>query len=216
VNSEKTPIFHLNEEVFVEPTAGSRGFHTQIIGLKPHRCLILEHPFNGPEVQALKASDAIWVRCFQETVSRFKTQILGILEDPLPCLFVSYPEVFEEYNLRASSRKKIFLRGRFIDSQHGHPDPSNEGYILDISDSGCLMWGDFVHLVDKEILLSFRVPWTGERIDAKARVVRCEVTEKGIRSGLQFVDLDLEAQEHLRKFISSLKDEEIHHLIKSP
>jgi hypothetical protein len=122
---------------------------------------------------------------------------------------VEFPTAVEEINLRESERKKIFIRATFLDSQDRQGEHSWEGYILDISDSGCLMWGDFVHLVDRDIFLSFRVPWTGEKIQVKARVVRCEVTEQGIQSGIQFVDVNAETQERLNQFIKSLENDRI-------
>jgi c-di-GMP-binding flagellar brake protein YcgR len=213
---DEGPAFHVNEEVYVEPTEGSPGFHTHIIGFKPHLCLILEHPFKDSSAHPLRPNEFLWIRCLQSTMFRFKSRLLRIIDDPVPLLLLSYPNAVEEINLRETERKKIFLRGTFFDLQDRQNDRSWEGYILDISDSGCLMWGDFVHLVDRDILLTFRIPWTGETIQAKARVVRCEVTDKGIRSGLRFIDVDPETQQRLHEFIGSLKDDRLSQIVVQP
>ncbi len=209
---DKGLLLHLHEEVYVEPTAGSSGFHTFVVGLKPGQCVLLEHPFKESDVHPIKVGDILWVRCFQHAVFRFKARILRIIKDPIPLIFLEFPKTVEEINLRASDRKKIFIKGTFLDLQNRAPDRSCEGYILDISESGCLMWGDFVHLVDRDILLTFRVPWTGEQIQAKARVIRCEVTDKGIRSGLKFIEVKPEAEHRLRDFIETLKENHLHRM----
>jgi len=213
---QQGPCFQVEEEVYVEPTAGSPGFHSHVVGFKVSHCLILEHPFTDSGAYQIRINDLLWIRCFRNKVIRFKVKVLYILKTPLPLLFLEYPRTVEEINLRESDRKKVFLKGTFLDLRDRKPDRSWEGYILDISDSGCLMWGDFVHLVDRDVLLSFRVPWTGENIRAKARVIRCEVTEKGIRSGLKFIELDEETRCRLQGLLKSLEDQGLKTIVSEP
>jgi len=213
MKEDRLPLFELNEEVYIEPTAASPGFHAKVVGLKAKSFLILECPIGQSGVNQIRAGDSIWVRCFENAVFRFKGKVLRVLKEPAALMFMEYPASIEEINLRTSERKKIFIRGSFLDLQERGKKRQWEGYILDISDSGCLMWGDFVHLVDKDILLSFTIPWTGERIQAKARVVRCEVTDKGIRSGLKFIDVDPETHKRLMGFISTLREDELSKIV---
>jgi c-di-GMP-binding flagellar brake protein YcgR len=200
------PRFQIQEQVYVEPTASSPGFHTIVLGLKVSHCLILEHPFEGMGAHRLKAGDVLWIRCFKEKVVRFRARVLRVLREPLPMLIVEYPKTVEEIDLRGSERKKVFLRGAFLDLKERRSDRAWEGYILDISETGCLMWGEFVHLVDRDVLLSFRIPWTGELIKAKAKVVRCEVTDKGVRSGLKFLEMDESTKEKIKAFMKVLDE----------
>ena len=213
---QQGPCFQVEEEVYVEPTAGSPGFHTHVVGFKISHCLILEHPFTDSGAHQVRVNDPLWIRCFRKTVLRFRVRVLRILREPIPLLLLEYPKTVEEINLRESDRKKVFLRGSFLDLRDKKSDRSWEGYILNISDSGCLMWGDFVHLVDRDVLLSFRVPWTGEKIQAKARVVRCEVTDKGIRSGLKFIDVDPDTQARLNGLLKSLEEQGRTNIVAEP
>lgn len=214
--SQEGFCFQVEEEVYVEPTAGSPGFHSRVVGFKVSQCLILEYPFTDSGAHQIRINDLLWVRCFRNKVLRFKVKVLYILKIPIALLFLEYPETVEEINLRESDRKKVFLKGTFLDLRDRKPDRSWEGYILNISDSGCLMWGDFVHLVDHEVLLNFRIPWTGEVICAKAKVIRCEVTEKGVRSGLKFIDLDDEARQRLQGLLKSLEDQGLKTMVSKP
>lgn len=205
--------FQVEEEVYVEPTAASPGFHSHVVGFKVSQCLILEHPFTESGAHQIRVNDLLWIRCFRSKVLRFKVKVLHILKSPIPLLFLEYPRTVEEINLRESDRKKVFFKGTFLDLRDKKRDRSWEGYILDISDSGCLMWGDFVHLVDRDVLLNFRVPWTGENISAKARVIRCEVTEKGMRSGLKFIDVDDETRKRLQELLKSLEEQGLKNIV---
>lgn len=205
MDTSAEPRFQVHEQVYVEPTASSPGFHTVVLGFKVSHCLILEHPFEGLGAHRLRPKDVLWIRSFREKVIRFRAKILRVLKDPLPMLIVEYPRTVEEIDFRESDRKKVFLRGAFLDLKERKPDRAWEGYILDISETGCLMWGEFVHLVDRDVLLSFRIPWTGELIKAKARVVRCEVTDRGVRSGLKFLDMDEATREKLKAFMEILE-----------
>lgn len=206
MNLLKEQCFQVGEQVFVEATGNSPGFHTYVVGFKPPLCLILEHPLVDSWAHRLKVNDGVWVRCFRDKLIRFRTRIVRILKEPIPLIFVEYPKTVEHINLRRSERKKVFLKGIFLDLKEKRPDRTWEGYILDISDTGCLMWGDFVHLVDREVLLNFTVPWTRRNIQAKARVVRCEVTEKGMKSGLQFLDLDEDTKKGLQELLQALEE----------
>jgi hypothetical protein len=50
-------------------------------------------------------------------------------------------------------------------------------------------------------------------IKAKAQVVRCEVSKKGIETGIKFTDLDPESQDSIQRYVQSLdvqQDERIH------
>lgn len=207
--------FRLHEEILVEPASGSAGFRTNIVGFKPGEYLIVDSPSSQSPPSELRINDKMRVRCFQHGACRFETRIRHLIQDPTPLLFLDYPHSVEEIDRRGSERKKIFIRGTYLDLLNHKGRRSWEGYILDISDSGCLMWGDFVHLVDREIMLSFQVPWTGEKIQAKARVMRCEVTDKGILSGLKFTAMDSENRGRLDGLISSLKDDQLSRLVNT-
>jgi hypothetical protein len=128
---ESSPKFDLHERVYIEPTACCEGFQTQIVGLEESRWLILKHPFSDSWLHRLRPKDLIW------------------------------GSVVEESNRRGSERKKTFIDCQVCDPRPHHSRHSWEGYILDISKSGCLILGGFVNLLDRDILLSFRLPLIG-------------------------------------------------------
>jgi c-di-GMP-binding flagellar brake protein YcgR len=201
------PVFHLDEEAYVEPTSACPGFHTQVVGAKPPHFLILCYPPAVSDVRPRKVRDLATIQCFQQPAVRFTAGILTIVPDPTPLLITEYPFVVETLERRRGERKKVFIRGEFFATRPNGKKDAKEGYILDISDSGCLVTGDFVHLMDCQVHLNFRVPWSDQLIKAVGRVVRCEVSGSGIRGGIEFVDMDPKAMDQLKGLVKSLQDD---------
>jgi hypothetical protein len=158
---ESSPKFDLHERVYIEPTACCEGFQTQIVGLEESRWLILKHSFSDSWLHRLRPKDLIWGRYFKGAAIRFMTKVINTIENPIPLIFLEYPSVVEESNRRGSERKKTFIDCQVCDPRPHHSRHSWEGYILDISKSGCLILGGFVNLLDRDILLSFRLPLIG-------------------------------------------------------
>jgi c-di-GMP-binding flagellar brake protein YcgR len=162
----------------------------------------------------MEVLDEVCIRCFEPPVCRFHARIIHMVEEP-PLLLLDYPspESFDEIERRAEERKKLFIRTRFLEGPRFTERRSWEGYILDISHSGCLILGESTFLVGQSLFLSFSIPWSGEVIQSDAQVVRSEVTEKGIRSGVKFMALTADNQERLDQFIRSLNTEELSQMV---
>lgn len=209
IAKRKVPIFRLNEAVHVETTAGSTSFSTCIVGVKPDVFLILEHPHTETDAPALRPQDIVGVRCPQNDFLQFTSKVIQVLEDPIPLIFVQYPRFAEGTNQRRDERKMVFIRGEFQKLHSNVPGPFKNGYLLNISESGCLMWSNAVEHLDQEVLLAFRIPWCGTAVRARARVVRCEVTDGGVKSGLEFVELRPEARMEIRQLLQSLDERQL-------
>jgi len=193
--------FSLNAKIFVEPVSGAPGFDTRIIGLKKNRYLLLALPVLPPEVGE---GSKVWAYCSELPIGRFETRILRILSDP-PLLVMNYPAPlnFEVGERRSGKRHKVFIR---VNLQQGKSIESQQGYILNISTTGCLVAGDFSSWLDEVVSFSFRIPGTQEVILGLAKVVRGESGEQGLHWGLEFVDLSQSQLNQLKQFLNSIKD----------
>jgi hypothetical protein len=201
VRKRKIPLFHLDEMMQIEPMSNKEGLSARLVGLKLGHYLILELSNGEFKTPALEPNDAVWVRYPPSMVFRFRSKILNLIHEPTALAVIKYPACIEETNFRRSERKKIFLPSEFLYVQKNGNRRSWEGYILDISDSGCFMWDDSIHVKDCSIWIRFRSPWKGNWIQTKARVVRREITDTGICNGLKFFDMDQETRDHLREFV---------------
>jgi len=200
-------------EVLIESEPGL-DFLAKVVGIKPGHYLIVKPTLERPISSQMKVNDKVQVVCFQPLPLRFRTSVLRINHDP-PSIFLddSSPPVIEDAERRRNERHKVFIEARCKDLDIHKSRCSWKCHILDISESGCLIHGTFSLLVDRDITLCFKNPWTGEDIRAKVRVVRSEATDGGIRSGLQFIELLPEDQKRLYELISLLKNKDSFHRI---
>jgi hypothetical protein len=106
---------------------------------------------------------------------------------------------------RDSAREKILMPVNILFA-NGGGKTLLEGFILDISASGCLILADLSYFVDRNVHLTFRMPWTDQEVQARAKVIRCSASRTGIQSGLQFSQLFPEARMRLLELINWLKD----------
>jgi hypothetical protein len=109
-----------------------------------------------------------------------------------------------------SERKKVLFQGTCQEMDAQKKNRCWDCYILDISRSGCLILGDLSFLSDRTIVpLDFKIPWTGEHLEALTRVVRSEVTDRGIQIGLEFVKLCPENTRRLNDLIKLLSNQDL-------
>jgi c-di-GMP-binding flagellar brake protein YcgR len=207
MEDEMNREFHSDEEVFLDTERSTVRYRTHIIGRKADHYIVVDLSADHRIKSQMEVNDLIWVYCYESPVCRFKTRVRQIFEDP-PLLVLDYPlpRAIEAMEHRRDERSMVFVPVELYPDSTHHKKLPWTGYILDISSSGCQILGDLTAYVDRNVCLSFRIPWTGANIQARARVVRCEATEKEIRSGLKFIDLDPNNQDQLSALIGSLKD----------
>jgi c-di-GMP-binding flagellar brake protein YcgR len=202
--------FTLNEAVYFEKELGSSGFHTRIIGSKAGHYLLLDLLSEHPIVVRLKVNDRVWIHCLRPPACRFETRVLAVIKDnSLLVLRYPPPQAITMIEHRKNERQKVFLPAACHELYDYDKKLVWEGFLLDISESGCLVLGDLSLFFDKKILLSFQIPWTKERIQIKGRVVRCEVTDTEFQSGLRFTDMDADTHKRLEEVIEYLQPEHL-------
>jgi hypothetical protein len=118
-----------------------------------------------------------------------------------------------ERDLRKAKREKIFSKVDIFDLKQEDKKYKIEGYIIDISTDGALIFVDLSHLLDQDVLISFEVPWLSESYRLKARVIRCDISDKGIRSGVQFIDVEESNIQPLKKLIEFIERGDFGYLI---
>jgi len=199
------PVFKLNGEVFIEPGKGIDGFYSKIIGIKEQLYIIIDNPLSREKSDLIPPLTPVWIRYFHEIIYRFKSRILKVIHEPTPLLFVQFPLIVEKIEYRKDGRKKVFIQAYIYDLHQKVRRVAVRGYILDISMTGALILADLTHLIEKDVLLVFRVPWLKGTFNLKARVLRCEASKDGVRSGVQFFDLSNSNLIDLEKMIRSIE-----------
>ncbi len=114
---------------------------------------------------------------------------------------------------RKAKREKIFFKVTIYDLEDEDLKTIIQGYIIDISLIGALIYTDLSRLLGKDVLLVFDVPWLSETFELKAKVIRCDVSEKGMRSGVELFDMSKDSIENLEKLIEFIEKKDFSSLI---
>lgn len=111
-------------------------FKSTLIGIEPDKYLIIDAPVTSPYcsiAQKLFRGNNITVRyLYKGTVFGFQSELIEDIYVPLKLLFVKYPELIAEHNLRSRERLDCFLPVKIkIKSEE------RDGVIIDINEVGC-------------------------------------------------------------------------------
>jgi hypothetical protein len=218
MNTEKKDLyvsnFNLNEEVHIESKLGFSCTNPFIVRIKGDKFFLLGHAFSDHVLDNIRPNDYVWGRYFRHREFRFRSRVLHIIRKLTTLLFLEYPHFVELIDQRSSERKKVFIRGELLSLPQDLSRWSTKGYILDVSETGCQIWGDLLHLLDRDVVLSFQIPWTGNDIETEARVVRCGLKQKGLCSGLMFINMDVVTRNSIRSFLTHLAEDHIVRLLQ--
>ncbi|RPH52100.1 MAG: flagellar brake protein [Desulfobacteraceae bacterium] len=183
-----------------------------LIGMEPDKYLIINAPMAllGYARHKLYIGSKIVVRyLYKGSTFGFKSKLIDGLYEPLKLLFVGYPEVIEEYNLRSGERIdcvipiKIKINNDKID-----------GVIVDINEMGCCcvaIKGDedkelsFVQIDEQATLMCQFPQIEGEHaILGKIRNIRRD--KKQMILGIMFHENDPEIENIIGQYILAIKD----------
>lgn len=183
------------------------------IGMDPGgEYLILKFPYvsgsGGVGIQdKLYTGNQVVVRYLQAgAIFGFQAKLLGVTSAPKKLIFISYPRIIEEHNVRSEKRISCFLPARTkVD------DKENRGAVLDMSRHGCryvvkhskVRKTKDLFQVDGQIELAFQLPgMEGEQsLTGTIRNVRKDGDELSV--GIEFGDVDSEAKARISEFFSA-------------
>jgi hypothetical protein len=212
----QVPKFTLESDVEFDPTSSRPGFRARVVGMKKDSYVILEHSLSDTALQQLPPNQRIWGRSSHGMFFRFRARVIGFLTKPLPLLLLAPPDYFEEVNVRARERRKVFLPAVFSDPTDLARSRVGEGFVLDLSETGCQVSSGIRLPDNRDLQMSFQVPWTKEKFLTKARIIRSELTTEGFRSGVRFLEMDGPTQERLKQLLDFLQEEHLKSVAADP
>lgn len=179
---------------------------TLLVGMVPHHYLIMLSPKGNPSIkQKFFEGNTLLVRYFQEgTIFAFQSSILGTSLDPYAMIFLSYPKIVSNHELRKEKRAScqipvtVGVNGREFGA-----------VMLDVSKGGCRfaimntgLKGDPVE-ADTEIDLTFRLFDDRPDISCKGMVRSISLEEKVYIAGVQFLELPNEVLSTIDYFVDN-------------
>ena len=204
--SGKRMSIELGNQVMIQVDRDETRLRATLVGLETEEYLILRVPGLVQIQKKIQPGREIvgrYAHC--GTVYGFKANILGHVFHPLRLLFLSYPRVVENVNLRKSPRIDCFLPGEATLKGETY-----RGAVTDLSTGGCkflVKQADLSGLpaVVPDEPIKLRIQLIGEsRADVfsgKLRSITMNAAEAKASFGIQFAELDAETQAHLHRCI---------------
>jgi c-di-GMP-binding flagellar brake protein YcgR len=211
-NKGKRIAIELGTQLQVQVNGVDFNFKSNLIGIESNNYLIIDTPVTLPNISIkykFYRGNKIVVRyLYKGTVFGFESELIDIYS-PLRLLFVKYPNVIEQHNLRSQERVDCFFPVK-IKSSNGQID----GTILDISKGGCrcVAKGNakdkelLLIKIDEEITLRCNFPMTeGEQLVlGKVKAVKSDT--KQMTLGIMFHKIEPELQDIIDKYILTIKE----------
>lgn len=183
-------------------------FHTFIRGCKENSYIILDYPLN-PGGTPLNLKELL--RCvvrflFQGKVYGFQSEIQKIARYPYPFIFINYPREIDCINLRKTSRiplriPVVYCREPIASSPAGYPT----GYLLDLSDNGCLLETTEPLETGAAYFLSFELPNQDLIKNLPAQIKRVARKENSYHQGTMFQNTEGPEMAKVQEYLSYLK-----------
>ena len=148
---------------------------SKILGWSPPHFVMLQMPYlNGAPLDISKGVQCVVRYLFDGNLYGFETVVIKLQFDPIPLLFLKYPQNIENVSLRKNKRVPSFIpvkvavtaspdgeqNGDQQEEDSQSPDTSEvyDGTILDISKSGCQLSMKNDLKLNSEISLTFTLP----------------------------------------------------------
>lgn len=195
-NKERRISIEFGTQLQVEIDGVSFNFKSTLIGIEPNRYLIINAPVTlpyGSIKQKFFRGNKIIVRyLYKGTVFGFQSELIEDIYRPLRLLFVKYPEMIEEHNLRSQERIDCFFPVKIKSKSE-----ERDGVILDISNGGCCCVSEktvndeelLPIQIDEEVALKFQFPQIeGEQV-VLGKVKSIKRDKKQITLGIMFHEI---------------------------
>jgi c-di-GMP-binding flagellar brake protein YcgR len=188
------------------------------VGCLPDTCLIIKYPSTQYSIASkLYKGNKVTVRYISGgNALAFQSDLLGVTNEPVRLLFITYPVFIAHQSLRSSKRLACYLPADAIPLKGGVEtveDQTYGGIIADISSTGCSFnmikeTPDQVLpevKVQDRVILHLQLPGIENRIRLAGEVKRTQRDSNRTGLGIEFVDLDEDAKAKILSYISALE-----------
>lgn len=196
-------------QIEVEGVASRLKSHLVGMDLGKYLILDLSHVnlSGGVRHKLFKRNTVVVRYIYSGKVYGFQSYILGATTDPAKLLFVAYPKVVAENNIRKSYRVESHLPARIKANEI-----EVEATLIDISQTGCkcqikqsrLKEAKVTVEVNKEINLLTVLPGIQEELNLTGFVRNLNKDTSEVTFGMEFYELDSQAENSLLHYLSAI------------
>ena len=197
-------LLKVGTKVVLEFIESGQAFESKILDWIEQKSLFIAAPDNAHNFVELKVGARVIVEIHAEEIYRFQSEISDYQISNL--ISLTCPAIIEQGGRRRASRHKVFIKTDISYKKDSLRTSYLQGYMLDLSLTGCSVLVNLSHLLQKEVELTFKIPWTDETIQVDGRVVRFDTDEHGSRSGIQFNRVKDDLLKRLTRCIENLEN----------
>ena len=194
----------LGSDVLFQLEGSKERLKAVLVGMEPSKYIIL----NIPPAPALKemisvGSDMIIRYVFMGNVFAFKATIIGVIYEPIPLTFISYPKSIESLNLRSEKRVECNIPATvFVNHKR------TTGVIVDISFNGvrliCEILENMSIEIGNEVFVEFPLPGVKGEHEFFGKIKNIAKDKNKASLGIQFINLDPTLKNRLRSYLDSI------------
>ena len=194
-------------ELQLEIDGVSPRLQSKVVGMEQDRFLIVKTPsaseIGGISVKLFPGNRVIARYVFSGSVYGFETSIIESVTSPFSLLFLNFPRVINERNIRSNRRIHTALPARI---EAG--DNSKDGTITDISITGCQFEARIgkpesaaFDKVDAEVQLALQLPGMAGELQIAGVLRNVRKDGGSLKLGMSFADLDESAQLQIDSYV---------------
>jgi len=211
-NTGKRIAIELGTELQIKIEGVNFSFKSTFIGIKSDKYLIINVPvtstYGSIKHKYFQGTKIIVRYLYKGTVFGFQSELLEDIYNPLKLLFVKYPEIIENHNLRSHERIDCLLPIKIKIK-----DEEKDGAVLDISIRGCCCVfkgtaNDKELLsvqIDEQIPLMCQFPSIeGEQL-ILGKVKSIKKDKQQIVFGIKFHEIDTKIEDIINQYILAIK-----------
>jgi c-di-GMP-binding flagellar brake protein YcgR len=189
-------------------------FKSHLIGMEPEKYLVIRAPLSTPygsiRHKFFRGNKVVVRYLYKGTVFGFQSELIEDLYAPLKLLFLKYPQIIEEHNLRSSERVSCLLpiRTRFKEGED-----EVDGFITDLSEMGCCsvykrVKGRRLPSVDIEDPLTIlcQFPKVGSEQIIPGRVKTTKNDKDHLSLGIMFTEVDPKLRNIIVQYITAVRE----------
>lgn len=212
LNTGKRILIELGTQLQLEIGGVASRFKSNLVGIEPGEYLIIKTPTaaasDSIKKKLFRGNEIIVRYLYKGTVFGFQSQLIEATFTPISLLYVEYPKIIENHDLRSQERIDCFLPSKIKIR-----DEEIQGTILDINERGCrclikALKGETLPSVqvDEQVTLKCQFPGVGDEkvVSGKVRNISCDEHETAL--GIEFHEITPEVQKVIAQYISTVKE----------
>ncbi len=209
-NTGKSLSIELGTQLQIRIDGVDYHYKSTFIGMIPDKYLIVSAA--GPMLinarHKLFRGNGILVRyLYKGSVFGFKSELVEDIYVPLKLIFLKYPEIIEEHNLRSGERIDCILPMKIITRNE-----EREGVILDINEWGCCCVAKIVKedknsssiQIDEQVTLKCSFPQIEGEYAIMGRVRNIRSDKQQMTLGITFIDIAPEIKDIIGQYIRAI------------